>query len=138
MDIIQKFSGKYLFLANHYSQRFCYKGRTFKSCLSCYYWLLEKDEYTKDIITELPPYKLLTKFEFDQLDYDKFNDRDSIMMELLRVKFNDVRLKSLLEFTRGKLLVNVVEYQDTYWGIYNGQGLNKLGKFLMEIRDGRI
>ena len=57
------------------------------------------------------------------------------MEGLLRKKFSDPSLKNLLDNTKGIELVEGNTWKDTFWGVYNGNGKNMLGKLLMKIRD---
>jgi ribA/ribD-fused uncharacterized protein len=66
-------------------------------------------------------------------DWD--NVKDSIMKELLHVKFKDTDLRSRLLLTGDAELIEGNWWKDTYWGVCAGIGQNKLGKLLMEERD---
>ena len=58
------------------------------------------------------------------------------MMNGLRNKFNNNdNIKQKLLYTAGIKLVWKNDYEDDFWGIYNGSGLNVLGVLLMELRD---
>lgn len=56
------------------------------------------------------------------------------MEHLLQQKFNIPTLKSLLLATGTLPLVEVNHWYDTYWGVCNGKGNNKLGELLMQVR----
>lgn len=80
----------------------------------------------------------------DNHDFNNFrikknwdNIEFSIMMNILRIKFSDdnVFLKEKLIATGTKELINANNWKDDYWGVYNGNGKNMLGKILMKIRD---
>lgn len=62
--------------------------------------------------------------------------KESIMLDLLRLKFAEGGLKRLLLSTGDNDLINEVEYPDTFWGVYklNGKGDNALGKLLALVR----
>lgn len=68
---------------------------------------------------------------------DDWEDVKVILMEqFVREKFAlnyDLRCK-LLD-TRGSLLLESNNWNDTYWGICNGVGENRLGKIIMKVRD---
>lgn len=62
--------------------------------------------------------------------------KDDIMYELIRQKFmQHPELSSKLLQTRGRELVEGNWWNDTYWGVCNGQGRNQLGKTLMRVRE---
>lgn len=59
-----------------------------------------------------------------------------VMREILKSKFKPgSALCSMLISTRPHILVEGNHWGDKYWGVYRGQGLNRLGHLLMEIRD---
>ncbi len=66
-------------------------------------------------------------------DWD--NIRNSVMRTGLEYKFNLPRFKTLLLSTGDEEIVERNTWRDTYWGVYQGKGENRLGKMLMEIRD---
>ena len=58
-----------------------------------------------------------------------------IMLDILRIKFkNEVMKTNLLETGRYQL-VEGNWWNDTFWGVYKGEGKNHLGKLLMQVRD---
>jgi ribA/ribD-fused uncharacterized protein len=61
--------------------------------------------------------------------------RDKIMYDLNVIKFSNPYLRNLLLSTGDKYLEETNWWRDDYWGSFNGQGLNKLGRILMRIRD---
>lgn len=61
--------------------------------------------------------------------------KDSIMEIGLRIKFNQPYFKQLLLSTRDIYIEETNTWDDTYWGVCNGVGLNKLGILLMKIRN---
>lgn len=58
-----------------------------------------------------------------------------IMLSLLREKFKDKELRKALLNTGRKELIEGNAWQDTFWGVCNGKGLNHLGKLLMQVRE---
>lgn len=62
--------------------------------------------------------------------------KDDIMYDIVLSKFtHNPELKELLIKTGDAYLEETNTWHDTYWGVYNGKGLNKLGKILMRVRD---
>lgn len=57
-----------------------------------------------------------------------------IMLSLLRKKFHDKVLRSMLLATGDEKLVEGNFWGDTFWGVYKGKGQNMLGMLLMEVR----
>ena len=57
------------------------------------------------------------------------------MLSGLRIKFKNPELRSLLLATGNEELVEGNWWRDTYWGVCEGVGQNKLGKLLMQVRE---
>jgi ribA/ribD-fused uncharacterized protein len=60
--------------------------------------------------------------------------RVEVMRDLLRQKFEHPKLRAKLLATGNEKLVEVNDWNDTFWGVCDGVGENRLGKLLMEIR----
>jgi ribA/ribD-fused uncharacterized protein len=60
--------------------------------------------------------------------------KDQIMLDILRAKFSDPGMAARLLETGDQELVEFNYWNDTYWGVCNGVGQNKLGKLLMKVR----
>jgi len=68
-------------------------------------------------------------------DVDWERKKDEVMLEAQRVKFQDPKLREKLLAT-GTATMKSATPQDNYWGVgRSGNGKNKLGKLLMQIRD---
>jgi len=71
-------------------------------------------------------------------DWDEI--KDSIMLEIVRIKFNSHKdLADKLLATEDKILIEGNTWHDKYWGICycekcNGEGKNVLGGILMQVR----
>lgn len=59
----------------------------------------------------------------------------AIMKNLNVQKFQDPVLKAKLLATGNEEIIEGNTWGDTFWGVCNGVGENRLGKILMEIRD---
>lgn len=69
---------------------------------------------------------------------DNWESRRLYVMErLLKEKFSDFNphLKKMLIDTNNELLIEGNNWRDTFWGVYNGEGENHLGRLLMQIRE---
>ena len=60
--------------------------------------------------------------------------KEQVMLDCLRIKFSVPYLKRLLLSTGERILVEGNHWGDTYWGVCNGVGENRLGYLLMEVR----
>lgn len=58
-----------------------------------------------------------------------------VMYAGLKQKFADPELRKLLLATGDAELIEGNTWRDRFWGVYQGQGLNWLGKLLMKLRE---
>jgi ribA/ribD-fused uncharacterized protein len=65
-------------------------------------------------------------------DWEKV--KDTVMLGLLREKFAHDWYRTMLLATGKAKLIEGNWWGDRYWGVYKGQGLNKLGELLMKVR----
>lgn len=61
--------------------------------------------------------------------------RDEIMLTLVRMKFKAPELRDKLLATGDAELIEGNTWGDQYWGVCQGVGENKLGKILMQVRE---
>ncbi len=67
-------------------------------------------------------------------DWDSI--KDEVMLMAVRAKFfSNKELADALLATGDAYLEETNTWGDTYWGVCNGKGLNKLGLILMQVRD---
>ena len=134
--MINKFDNEYIFLSNYYPQNITYKGITYNCAMNAYYGQLISDNLQKKAIANATPSRALSMVinSISKIDYSQ-EEQDNIMYEILKVKFSDAKLKNLLLQTNQEPLNNNINWEDTYWGICNDEGDNKLGKLLMKLRD---
>jgi predicted NAD-dependent protein-ADP-ribosyltransferase YbiA (DUF1768 family) len=57
------------------------------------------------------------------------------MADLVRQKFQQPQLCAALLATGDEYLEETNWWKDTFWGVCNGEGLNKLGNILMMVRE---
>lgn len=132
MDKISEFQGKYRFLSN-----FWYVGGTTVEhqyqAAKCLY---DKDA-KKILMAESPSIaKRLGKSVKMREDWESV--KLSIMLNLLRWKFNHSEMKSALLETGDAILEEGNVWKDTFWGICppnSGNGHNHLGELIMKVRD---
>lgn len=61
--------------------------------------------------------------------------KDSVMLTLLRMKFSIREFGDKLLATGDAELIEGNWWGDRYWGKVNGEGMNMLGRMLMQVRD---
>jgi len=140
MTKISSFSGLYGFLSNTYMCEFLDDNGLSHKSVEHYYQshkTVDPNERNKIRCAEAPMEskrlgrKCQLRTHWEQI-------KDSIMEDALRLKFKNEDLKSKLIATHPYDLVEGNWWGDTYWGVFNGEGLNKLGIMLMKIRDEMI
>jgi len=133
---IDSFQGEYRFLSNFWLCTIVYNGGYIYGSTEAAYQAAKSLNPADHVrFTRMSPG--VSKREGKRLiirdDWDIVKTR--IMVELVRQKFtshND--LKMLLLNTGDALLVEGNTWGDTFWGVCNGKGENKLGKILMMVR----
>ena len=132
-----KFRDKYWFLSNMYPCRIQSKrtGLVF-TCVEAAFQAMKCPSRASE-------FQGLNGFEAKKLgktvelrpDWD--NVKVNVMRKILKAKFADVQLLSMLKEVKGEIVEDNT-WGDTFWGRYNGRGQNMLGKLLMEIRDENV
>ena len=128
------FRDKYWFLSNMYPCSIEYKGYVF-SCAEAAF-------QAQKCPVRAGEFAGVNGFEAKRLGrkvdlvtgWDETKDR--IMLEIVRAKFlqhEDLRRKLIA--TGNEFLAEDNTWGDRYWGRCHGQGLNKLGQILMQVRD---
>jgi ribA/ribD-fused uncharacterized protein len=136
MNVIDKFKGKYAFLSNFTPCKVVYNGRTYRTVEHAF-----QAAKSLDIVEQK-----LFQFVGDPAEAKKWGKqvklrkdweqvKETIMKELLTQKFNQKKFKELLLETADATLIEGNNHRDTYWGVYKGNGKNRLGELLMEVRE---
>ncbi|KKM92918.1 hypothetical protein LCGC14_1213550 [marine sediment metagenome] len=136
MTEINSFQGEYKFLSNFFLCDINYNGRTYPSAEHAFQAQKSLKQMDQRKIARLdnPGHakragrKLKIRPDWDKIKLD-------IMKAILEVKFKGPELGQKLMNTSPAKLIEGNNWNDTYWGICKGQGLNNLGIILMSIRD---
>ena len=133
--MITNFREKYFFLSNFYPVRVEYEGRVFPSTEHAYQ-AQKCPQRAKEFNSDLTAGQAKRLGASVPIRSDWEEAKVQIMLDLLRKKFADgTLLATQLLFTADEELIEENSWGDTYWGVYNGVGQNKLGKLLMQVRD---
>ena len=134
--MIDKFNGKYDFLSNYYVAPVTYNGLTFQSNEAAFQAQKTLNEGQRRKFTRMAPSKAKAKGRNVILRSDWEQIKNKIMYEVCYAKFTqNPELKEKLLLTGDEELVEGNTWHDTYWGVCNRRGKNKLGKILMRIRE---
>lgn len=134
--MIDRFDGEYAFLSNYSASPFRVDYVLFPTME--HYFQANKADNQNDYLriayapTPGEAKRLGRKIQL-RPDWEKI--KDNIMLTGLRKKFADPELRNLLLATGDEELVEGNYWGDTYWGVCNGVGQNKLGKLLMQVRE---
>jgi len=135
--MISSFDGQYRFLSNFYELEFYYIGnQVYRSAEHAYQ--SEKAftwEDRKKIMDASSPgkakalgYKIHVRPDWEFIKMER-------MLTIVRRKFDHPDIKAALLATGDELLEEGNIWEDTFWGVCRGNGLNILGKILMLVRD---
>lgn len=140
-------SKEYRFLSNFWFAPFralslrWTKSKTYATSEHYYQAWKHYDEDYHDLIRKAPrPHDAMRLGRARPPSEDWEERKLNVMRAALASKFQDKTLKDALLATRGTELIEWAPWGDTFWGVvptgndYTGQ--NRLGKLLMELRDG--
>lgn len=133
--IIDSFTGKYYFLSNFFHHEIIYNGFTCPTNEHGFHLAKTFNPQEQVKIADAPTpgdAKRLGRRVPLRPDWEQV--KDSIMLELLRIKFTDPGLQQKLLATGNAMLIEGNTWGDIYWGVCRGRGMNKLGKLLMQLR----
>jgi ribA/ribD-fused uncharacterized protein len=129
------FSGKLFFLSNFYPCVLVYNGLEYKSSEHAFQAAKAVDDFDRERIRlskTASDAKRLGKVIAVRDDWTAI--RLDVMRNILRLKFAIPELKQKLLDIGDEELVELNEWNDTFWGVCNGKGSNYLGRILMDIR----
>lgn len=133
--VIDRFTGQYAFLSNFYPSPVLQDGAIYPTVEHAYQASKTDVEYVRKLIRQAATpgiakrlgRSVLLRYEWDNLKID-------VMRDLLRKKFLIPELRQKLLQTGNAELIEGNYWGDTYWGVCDGVGENRLGKLLMEER----
>lgn len=134
MNKIDSFRGEYHFLSNFYVTPVCVYGIEYPNAEAAFQAqkcvLPEEAEAFKT----MSPQMAKRYGRMVQLKPNWEQIKDSVMLTVVRAKFKNPELKDLLLNTGAAELIEGNSWGDTYWGVCNGKGKNRLGEILMTVR----
>jgi ribA/ribD-fused uncharacterized protein len=132
---INNFKGPYLFLSNFSPDPVLYEGAWYSTSEHAYQAQKTMNAQAREGIRSAPTAyacKKAARAVLLRADWEQV--KDEVMLEVLRAKFKNTRLAQRLLLTGSAELIEMNTWGDTYWGVCGGQGLNKLGTLLMQVR----
>lgn len=136
MTVIDSFRGEYGFLSNFHKCSVEFEGMTYPSVEHAFQAAKNPDpEYRSLIASVSSPVTAKRMGKKTALRPDWEEVKDGIMYKLLKSKFSDPELRVKLIATGDAELTDGNNHWDRFWGVCRGEGLNKLGKLLMRVRE---
>jgi len=137
-DAIHSFTGNFDFLSNFYTCKIVYENEKYRSSEHAFQAAKTDDPLQIEKIKKATAGQSKRLGRQASLRHDWEEKKDYIMLDILRYKFRaNPKLKEKLIATYPKELIEGNNWGDKYWGvdIETGNGLNKLGKILMKVRE---
>ena len=135
--MITAFQKENRFLSNFYPAKFTYGDIEWCSVEHAYQSLKFTGEKFKEAYALTNPYDI-KKFANENKSFissEFFDVKVKLMFDLVLEKFKqNPELKQKLLETGNQELIEGNTWNDTFWGVCNGQGQNWLGKILMLVR----
>ena len=134
---ITEFQGEYRFLSNFWPAWVTYEGITYPTTEHAYQASKTLDPEARKRIAALPtPAEAKAEGRKLKLRGDWETAKFVVMEDVVRLKFTrHADLRDKLLATGDALLEEGNTWGDRVWGVYQGQGENRLGKILMNVRD---
>lgn len=132
---IESFEGEYRFLSNFWPCKVRYCTITYPSVehgfQACKSLSKKKREQISQLKSAADAKRAGRRLKL-RADWETY--KEVIMYHFLKQKFKDKTLKNKLLATGDAPLIEGNWWGDTYWGVCNGKGENRLGKLLMRLR----
>lgn len=136
MNIVYSFQKDYFFLSNFFNHDLIFYNDMAATNVETLYQaskpLFKVD--SEKILKTSSPGEAKKLGRRGELSHDWEKRKVSIMYDLLTLKFKIPELRNKLISTAGMVLIEGNYWQDRFWGVCEGEGLNILGEMLMEIR----
>ena len=124
----------FAFLSNYYPCTVEYEGLVYNSSEAAFQAQKVIDKNKKKDFCNIPPNEAKRLGRRIHLRKDWESVKDQIMYEIVKAKFSQNKdFKDLLLQVK-EPIVEDNTWGDTYWGVCNGIGQNKLGKILERIK----
>jgi ribA/ribD-fused uncharacterized protein len=132
--MIDSFMGEFRFLSNFQAATVEYDGMLFPTTENAYQaakctYYVDREPFTRISAKDA---KKAGKTVSMRSDWNEA--KLGIMLDLNRQKFKIPALREKLLATGDQELIEGNYWHDTYWGVCNGVGENRLGKILMMVR----
>lgn len=131
------FRGNFYFLSNMYPCTVEFEGQTFQCVEAAFQAAKCIDKNDRLPFTKMNGFSAKSAGRRVKLRPNWNQIRTEVMEEILRNKFSNPELRKKLKNVSGNIQEDNT-WNDTFWGVCYGRGLNNLGKILMKIRDEEV
>lgn len=131
--MINYFKGEYEFLSNAYSMPVLYNGVWYANAEAAFQAQKCASAELRHLFADLDAVTAKKLGREMKLRDDWDDVKDGIMKEIIKSKFEDEDLRDKLLDTGDDEIVMYTK-KDVYWGVVDGEGENRLGKILMDVR----
>jgi ribA/ribD-fused uncharacterized protein len=136
MPVIDDFRGPHAYLSNFFPAVVTFADRDYPTVEHAYQAAKSKKKRDREkMLSMQTPYDAKHLGRSFELRPDWERIKEKIMLMLLRQKFDQQPFKRWLIETDDAELIEGNYWNDTYWGVCNGEGQNRLGMLLMQVRD---
>lgn len=133
--MITTFKGRNFYLSNYFTAPVRYDGITYQNNEAAFQAQKCINPRDRMAFIGLPPNRAKAMGRRVKLRKDWEDIKNRIMYEICLAKFvQNKKLREALLSTKDEELIEGNTWNDTYWGVCNGKGLNILGKTLMRVR----
>ena len=140
--MIDCFDGEFAFLSNFHPSKITVDGIVFPTVEHLFQAAKTVSLVEREKIAAAATPGLAKRLGRNVILCDNWEEiKDDVMLNALRLKFDNVFLRSLLLNTENEELVEGNTWHDNYWGncscdrCKDIEGQNKLGKILMQVRE---
>lgn len=134
--MIDSFRNEYYFLSNFFDAEVEYEGIIYKNNEAAFQAQKVLNDDEKQKFSDLNPREAKRLGRKVKLRSDWRKVREKYMYEICKAKFQQHEdLSEKLLKTGNQELIEGNAWNDTFWGVCNGKGENRLGKILMDIRE---
>jgi len=132
---INNFKGEYRWLSNFHMIEVEWQGHVYQSVEHAYQAAKTDSLIEREEVREAPTCGKAKRLG-QKVTMRKFWDDEKVevMRVLTRKKFQDPGLREKLIQTGRQHLVEKNTWNDTFWGVCDGNGENHLGRILMDVR----
>lgn len=136
MDKIESFDEAFSFLSNFHPSPIVFEGIEYRTVEHAFQAAKTLDLVKRKTIASVGLPGIAKKLGRSlKLREDWEEVKLKVMLELVRIKFQDYELKLQLLATHDATLIEGNWWDDTFWGVCKGVGTNHLGRILMQVRD---